>query len=50
MCFSILPSESMAEVLHKSQMTIKTSLAALAKQDLIIRKRQGAPVIRTGSM
>ena len=34
--------ESMAEVLHKSQMTIKTSLAALEKQDLIIRKRQGA--------
>ena len=33
--------ESMAEVLHKSQMTIKTSLAALEKQDLIIRKRQG---------
>ena len=34
--------ESMAEVLHKSQMTIKTSLAALEKQDLILRKRQGA--------
>ena len=34
--------ESMSEVLHKSQMTIKTSLAALEKQDLILRKRQGA--------
>ena len=33
--------EAMAEVLHKSQMTIKTSLTALEKQDLIIRKRQG---------
>ena len=32
----------MAEVLHKSQMTIKTSLTALEKQDLILRKRQGA--------
>ena len=34
--------EAMAEVLHKSQMTIKTSLAALEKQGLILRKRQGA--------
>ena len=34
--------EAMAEVLHKSQMTIKASLAALEKQDLILRKRQGA--------
>lgn len=41
--------ESMAEVLHKSQMTIKTSLAALEKQDLIIRNAR-VPVIRTGSM
>ena len=32
----------MAEVLHKSQMTVKTSLSALEKQDLIRRKRQGA--------
>lgn len=29
--------EAMAEVLHKSQMTIKTSLAALERQDLILR-------------
>ena len=34
--------ESMSEVHHKSQMTIKTSLATLEKQDLILRKRQGA--------
>lgn len=34
--------EAMAEVLHKSQMTIKTSLATLEKQGLILRKRQGA--------
>ena len=34
--------EAMAEVLHKSQMTIKTSLAALEKEHLILRKRQGA--------
>ena len=34
--------DAMAEVLHKSQMTIKTSLAALERQDLILRKRQGA--------
>ena len=34
--------DAMAEVLHKSQMTIKTSLAALEKEDLILRKRQGA--------
>lgn len=40
--FLFFTIESMAEVLHKSQMTIKTSLAALEKQDLIIRKRQGA--------
>lgn len=34
--------EAMAEVLHKSQMTIKTSLAALESKGLILRKRQGA--------
>ena len=32
----------MANVLHKSQMTIKTSLAALESKGLILRKRQGA--------
>ena len=40
--FLFFTIESMAEVLHKSQMTIKTSLSALEKQDLILRKRQGA--------
>lgn len=34
--------EAMANVLHKSQMTIKTSLAALENKGLILRKRQGA--------
>jgi len=33
--------ESLAEVLHKSQMTVKTALAVLEKQELIFRKRQG---------
>lgn len=33
--------EAMAEVMHKSQMTIKTSLALLEKNELILRKRQG---------
>ena len=32
--------EALAEVLHKSQMTIKTALAVLEKQELIFRKRQ----------
>lgn len=34
--------EAMANVLHKSQMTIKTSLTALESKGLILRKRQGA--------
>ena len=33
--------EALAEVLHKSQMTIKTALAVLENQELIFRKRQG---------
>ena len=33
--------EALAEVLHKSQMTVKTALAVLKKQELIFRKRQG---------
>ena len=33
--------ESLAEVLHKSQMTVKTALAVLEKQELIFRKGQG---------
>lgn len=31
----------LATVLHKSEMTVKTTLSALQKQDLIIRERQG---------
>ena len=33
--------EAMAKVMHKSQMTIKTSLTSLEKSELIFRKRQG---------
>ena len=33
--------EALAEVLHKSQMTVKTALTVLEKQELIFRKRQG---------
>nr|WP_296009232.1 replication initiator protein A [uncultured Blautia sp.] len=33
--------EALAKVLHKSQMTIKTSLTLLEKNALILRKRQG---------
>ena len=33
--------EALADVLHKSQMTVKTALAVLEKQELIFRKRQG---------
>ena len=33
--------EALAEVLHKNQMTVKTALAVLEKQELIFRKRQG---------
>ena len=33
--------EALTEVLHKSQMTVKTALAVLEKQELIFRKRQG---------
>ena len=33
--------EALAEVLHKSEMTVKTALAVLEKQELIFRKRQG---------
>ena len=34
--------DAMAEVLHKSQMTIKTSLAALERQDLILSETSGS--------
>ena len=34
--------EALAEVLHKSQMTVKTALAVLEKQALIFRKLLGA--------
>ena len=40
--FLYYPVKSLAETLHKSEMTIKTSLAALEKADLIRRVKQGA--------
>ena len=40
--FLYYPVKSLAETLHKSEMTIKTSLAALEKADLIKRVKQGA--------
>ena len=33
--------ETLAETLHKSQMTVKNALSSLEKQELILRKRQG---------
>ena len=40
--FLYYPVKSFAGTLHKSEMTIKTSLAALEKADLIRRVKQGA--------
>ena len=40
--FLYYPVKSLAETLHKSEMTIKTALAALEKADLIRRVKQGA--------
>ena len=40
--FLYYPVKSLAETLHKSEMTIKTSLATLEKADLIKRVKQGA--------
>ena len=40
--FLYYPVKSLAGTLHKSEMTIKTSLAALEKADLIRRVKQGA--------
>lgn len=40
--FLYYPVKSLAETLHKSEMTIKNSLAALEKSDLIKRVKQGA--------
>lgn len=40
--FIFYPIRSLAEAIHKSEMSIKTALTALEKEDLIARKRQGA--------
>lgn len=40
--FIFFPIKNMAETMHKSEMSIKTALSALEKENLIVRKRQGA--------
>ena len=40
--FIFFPIKSLAESMHKSEMSIKTALSALEKENLIVRKRQGA--------
>lgn len=40
--FILFPIKNLAEVMHKSKMSIKTALTALEKESLIVRKRQGA--------
>ena len=40
--FIFFPIKSLAETMHKSEMSIKTALSALEKENLIVRRRQGA--------
>ena len=40
--FIFFPIKNLAEAMHKSEMSIKTALMALEKENLIVRKRQGA--------
>ena len=40
--FIFFPMKNLAETMHKSEMSIKTALSALEKENLIVRKRQGA--------
>ena len=40
--FIFFPIRNLAETMHKSEMSIKTALSALEKENLIVRKRQGA--------
>lgn len=40
--FIFFPIKNLAETMHKSEMSIKTALSALEKENLIVRKRQGA--------
>lgn len=39
--FIFFPIKNLAETMHKSEMSIKTALSALEKDNLIVRKRQG---------
>ncbi len=39
--FIFFPIKNLAEAMHKSEMSIKTALSALEKENLIVRKRQG---------
>ena len=39
--FILFTIKDLAEVMHKSEMSIKTALSALEKAELILRKRQG---------
>ena len=51
--FIFFPIKSLAETMHKSEMSVKTALNALEKENLIARKRQGAGFpnrISTGSI
>lgn len=40
--FILFPIKNLAETMHKSEMSMKTALAALEKENLIFRKRQSA--------
>lgn len=40
--FIYFPVRSIAEAIHKSEMTVKTALASLEKKELIVRIKQGA--------
>ena len=40
--FIFFPIKNLAETMHKSEMSIKTALSALEKENLIVRRRQGA--------
>lgn len=40
--FILFSIKNLAETMHKSEMSIKTALSALEKDNLIVRKRQGA--------
>ena len=39
--FIFFPIKNLADTMHKSEMSIKTALSALEKENLIVRKRQG---------